>query len=1196
MRIQKLTLQGFKSFPEKTEFHFPQGMTCIVGPNGCGKTNIVDAIRFCLGEQSAKKLRGKSVADMVFGGANGKSPLNFCEVSMLFGVEKGELPEPYQELAELEIKRVLYRSGESEYYINRTPSLLKDIFDLFYGTGLSPYSYGMMDQNDVTRIITIHAEERRLLLEEAAGITKFRRKRQEAERKMERARLNLQRVRDVIHEVEHQKRILERQAKKAQKYRDLVEALKSKEMVYFKAEYDRLSADLNRLSGEEEMQGRARQDLEAEIARLDALRQEAELGMAEVEESLRSLRESVQRAAIDTEQWKGRLRQHEANREALEKRLAELGGQAEAARGDLRLADEKLRELDGERRGTEEALNQARLQAAERRPRRDEALTQVQSLKQEEETVGREHLDALARVAEMERVLASAETRRSENEKRSRDLEGQKQRLLFSDQQQVERLAELQAIQSRLEEELAALRQDTERTEEQARNLAHAMDERLAERQAKREELEKERAIRASLQGLQDTYAGFHEGAREILLKWGRNGIKGTVAEFLEVPDRYRQAVEAVLGVWLEAVVTDTRSYGYEALSYLRQEDRGRSLFVPLDMSEAACPTLTDAPGIEGAERLSEKVQAKPGFEPLVSRLLSHAWVVERLEEAFGLPPTSTETFVTRWGEVYQPPGILSGGARPRQEAASLAWIERREKLDELNGRIESLDRELKALDEDLEIMQARRAELETQRASGHAGRLERESRWARVKAEREGVEELVKVSRATEIAEEVAMIGRTMSELVTMTAEAEQTLEAWRGTRKALEVRTEELRGALAAGEGALAEEERALAQVSFTEVQLEERHVQLTRSILEVERLRESGEERLRGMEETVESVSREIAAEGGSIESARGRLAELEAEARAAEGRVAEAEARLTELRDRRAQTDTRIREEREKHRAADEALNEIAFDRKSREMERDRVVQEARERWGVEDLSTLDPAVQIDAPAVLAEIQELRDRRQKLGDVNLGSLEEYEELSQRYTFLTGQHEDILKSMDQLREAISRINRVCREKFDAIFEEVSKKFSEVFTSLIEGGKGELRLVEPPPVPEGEAAEEEEDGAGGRRKRERGVEIFVKMPGKNMTSLNLLSGGERALTAFSFLLSLFLVRPSPFCILDEVDAPLDDSNVRRFAQTLGQLGQRHPFLVITHNKQTMRQASTLIGVTMEQDGVSKLVSVKVN
>ncbi|MBI2062029.1 MAG: chromosome segregation protein SMC [Nitrospirae bacterium] len=1193
MRIRKLTLLGFKSFPEKTEFVFPEGLTCIVGPNGCGKTNIVDAIRFCLGEQSAKKLRGKSVVDMVFGGTSGKAAMNFADVSMTFDVQKGELPEPYHEIEEFEVRRVLYRSGESEYYINRTPSLLKDIYDLFYGTGLSPYSYGIMDQSDVTRLITMHVEERRLLLEEAAGITKFRRKRQEAERKMERTRVNLQRVEDVLAEVERQKRSLERQAKKAQKLKELNEELRAKELIMYKAQWRGLRAALDRVEQEETEEQRLRDELSASLSTLESERERIELESVQVEEDLRRLREEFHRAEIDQEQCRGQIEKHRADKAALERRTSELRAQADALRADVEAADRKLAELDAERRDVEENLNRLRLQLSERRPRREELIARMQSLREQEDRLEQERLERMAQVAELERVVASAEGRRHETEKRRVELESRRQQLLFSEQEMVEQTRGIEDLRAKTAVLLEENGRRLESVEEHLRNLSRVYGERINDRRQKRDDVERLSATRTSLQTLQETYSGFHEGARQILLKWGRNGIKGTVAEVLDVPERYRQAVEASLGVLLEAIVTDTRSYGMQAMDYLRSEDLGRAFFVALDAPAGNGASPMEDPRPENAERLIEKIQPKPGYESVAERLLSHVWVVDRIEDVFALPPSSRATYVTKWGEVSHPQGVLAGGAQAKQETASLAWLERKEKLQQIDEQLTAMQSALSQIEEEIPLMEARRTELESEREKERLAQVDLQAQIARFQAEKEGVARVMQTSGSAAVSQEEDSIQRTIGELSTVLDTAQQSLDQFRGQQQALAEKIAGVRREHEAAGLGLAETEKGINELAFTEVQLDERHQQLAKASVEIERGREQVLERFERLEAEIGESAAPVAALDKAIAEAESRLSDLQEQARMAREEVAKAEETIRQLRDRRGALESDAKSTRERLRQVEERVAELSVEKATSAMHMDRTNQEARERWGVEDLAALEAAPPEDLEALTASVAELRDRKTKMGDVNMESLAEYDELSQRFTFLTEQRDDIQKSIEQLREAIAKINRVCRERFDQIFEEVSKKFSEVFAGLVRGGKGELRLIEPPPLPEGEI--EDEEAASRRSKRERGVDIYAKMPGKTMASLNLLSGGERALTAFSLLLSLFLVRPSPFCILDEVDGPLDDSNVHRFAQTIGEMGKTNPFLAITHNKVTMKYAGTLIGVTMEEDGISKLVSVKV-
>jgi len=1231
LRVKSLEIHGFKSFVEKTVFAFQPGITAVVGPNGCGKSNVVDAIRWCMGEQSPRRLRGKGMEDVIFAGAEGRPALSMAEVVLTFDNASGTAPPAYAAYSEIQVARRLYRSGESEYLINKTPVRLRDVLDFFRDTGIGTKGYTIVEQGQIAGIVSAKPDERRILIEEAAGISKYKARRREAERKLEATEQNLVRVSDVLGEIRRQIGSLERQARKAARYKRLRETQRLLELS--------LAADERRALEEALDEGRraleARRDeltaLEAGVAERELELEKRRLALAERERALHQGDEELFRLRGRIKELESRIAYEGRERETLADAIAVRDEERVGFAERLRAAEAEAEASGAELRQLEAALTgeAAALAAAEAEVR--EAAESLRSLQAEREEANAALVDLLTRIARDEDRLAGLDDRMAEMDRRLRgadevlEVQQSEASRVEGEQQSLEEgLRNLLAERDRL---MGALRDALE-----AQRRAEAAHREAADRvRALREERETRRGRLDSLREVVERREDVSEAAR-FLLEAGdpAHGLRALVRDALEVERDLEAAVGAVLAERADALVVETPAAALRAVEALRRGGAGRGALV-------APPPEDPAPaGIVPLGRpLLECVRPRPGFEAAARALLAGVYLVEDLQEAVGIYGAGRipATFVTPQGDVLTPDGVVRGGG----EAAGTGAFRRVREVRELAADAERLEREVaesEAAARAAEAALARSAdEVENLRNRHHTAALAVANHEKDLERTRERVKALGE-AREGRVAERAALLS-----------DAEQSAAARERLVASLEAMRRER------GERQRAQESLGLRlgsasrEVARLEAALTERKVEHATRAEKRDRLREAvarAESAAREAREWIGQREREIA-------SARARREELAESLRRAEAEMAgllESEERArTHTADKRSafereaeavrEVETQARELRHRESGAREALSRAELELRERELRLGHLDESIHEKWGVElaswtpswtpplpeapadgsSSSEADPEAtgeqpshesSGDAPADAAadgeaaeaaesarlardlltlsaeerreKVAGVRRKLESLGEVNLGAIEEHEELGERFRFLSEQKADLESSVASLRDAIARINRTSRKRFREAFDQVNERFQKNFPRLFRGGQASLVLTEAEDV------------------LEAGIDIQAQPPGKRLQNVNLLSGGEKTLTAIALLIALFQVRPSPFFLLDEVDAALDDANVGRFNEIVREMAADSQFLLITHNKRTIEIADVLYGVTMEDKGVSKLVSVELH
>ncbi|MBU2552606.1 MAG: chromosome segregation protein SMC [Proteobacteria bacterium] len=1158
MKIKRLDIVGFKSFPERMQIPFSSGISAIVGPNGCGKSNIVDSIRWVMGEQSVKQLRGGKMEDVLFNGANGHQGSGMAEVTMVLANDGAVGPGPTLGPSEISITRRFYRSGDSDYLINKVPCRLKDITQLFMDTGMGTKAYAIIEQGRIGALVDAKPEDRRSLIDEAAGITRYKAQKREAERKIEATEQNLTHVVALMSETKRQINTLTRAARKAAQYKEFKTELRALdlgltagEMAGLEARRAELETTRSGLQARLDglLTGLERVEVDLERSRLEIVEQEkasesSAAALYEMQNEYNTLKKEDEFLGV----------QQEENKSRQERLTGELGGlnekQVQQSRELTRLGEETagLKARMSEKTSTRESLS-----AAVRELKREHDLAHGRR-----ETLAGRLSELRARMGRLEEVLAGHDRLARANEARQEEI-----------QDEIAQLSADSAEGDRIFEALRREKNDLSARLEAARFQVGEGEEHLAACRAEAERLAAEgRKVDSELAGLesrlatlkdvQANFGWYPEGVRALMADPDLRsaGVIGPVAEGLQVPAGCETAVEAALGERLQYILVRDRGAAAAAVRFLETGDLGRCGF--LSLADLGPRAETD----------------------LLGALLGDFAIRDDLAGALAEP--AGRSILTRDGCYVGPNGLIVGG-RAREEDRGL--LERLAEIEELETRVE-----------------ARR--LERDRLSG----LESEAR-----------------SRTEGASARLDEAGRIVRGLQTAVIEVDKKVSGLEGRRKDVMSRLAGLNRALEGQrrEADRLESEKATArdEVSVLESdefdltgEIEDSADEAARLGAELEAARErdrqaaleaqTASERLSNAQreadktgEWLQETRERIAAKERDLVLARTELERLAARRQEISGamsgfheRLARAEEALArkrrevdDLRSRLNAQESEARQARRERSQVDEEARKVDLELQENGIRTDHLAERIQNDYNV-DLKTMPadqrPALAEDLDAETARERriELRDKIEGLGEVNTAAISEHEALMERYTFYKDQLDDLTASIENLKQSIARINRTCKVRFTNTFKEVDQKLREIFPLLFEGGEAWLSLTD------------ESDPL------EAGVEIHVHPPGKKLTVMSLLSGGEKALVALALIFALYLIKPSPFCLLDEIDAPLDEANIDRFNRLLKKLGQSSQVIMITHNKRTMQMADTLYGVTMEEAGVSKMVSVNLS
>lgn len=1180
MKLKKLELYGFKSFAQRTEIVFDEGITGIVGPNGSGKSNIGDAVRWVLGEQSAKTLRGASMSDVIFNGTQKRKPLSYCEVSLVFDNDDHALA---MEAAEVMVTRRVYRNGESEYYLNRTACRLKDVVDLFRDTGIGKEGYSIIGQGRIDEILSRKSEDRRQVFEEAAGIVKFKARKEEADKKLQRTLENLERVDDILDELTKRLKPLEEQSRNARVYLELSTELKDLDLNLFLIRSDRARARLSELESELLTVQTILTDTESNLTDKTTRRDETQNRIDQLEEAITKARTELMECAEHVHESQKKLSALQSRRETrsenrqrivreqeeAQERLAEIEKDHARIQADVEKQHSLITDAEQILRATQEAAEKAQTKEKEA----DAALEAQKAAV----------IDQMNRLSDVRNdktrlntMQAQMETRLTEIEESSGALQEQEAALreaLIAVEKQLE--TENQH-QQQCQEKLAQARQASDEADTAYANLRADVEKQSADMQAA--------ASRHNvLTEMTRDMEGYNMAVRRAMTyakQRGLTGVKGVLAQLMTVPQAYETAIDMALGAAQQNIVTDTEETAKELINYLRQNRLGRATFLP--MSAIRGKTLygnernaLKLPGCLGVA--SELVQCAPEYRGIVENLLGRTVIADNLDHGIPIMRAGNHAFrlVTLEGDVMHSGGSMTGGSAQSKVSNLLS---RERELKELTAKLQTGRAELDKCRQELTQRQ-QTAQEKRQKVSDAVNALhQQEIAVAREQARRESVSADLNthLQRMQETEQARVQLHQSLEDIRQQLETIEHQRTGAQGDQSAMEQKTIEMQNALVKARAeASAENDRLMVRTlqlsdlrhGLSDLERDEAHAQQDQA--QILREQERREQLLHEMDELDAIDENDMKRE--EAESARRQKEQLrqESAAQAIEQRRSQAQSDLRDILSDMENLHEAYNRDSEKLHKTELAKARIEGDQKNLQ---NRIWDTYKLTYAGAEEFRRTPFDEKESDRRAAELQ---GQIRALGTVNVGAVEEYAETKARVDDLTAQQQDLKRAEMDLRELIERLLIQMRSTFVENFSKMQGYFAETFTRLFGGGHAELKLMDP------------DDPLN------CGIEVNAQPPGKKLQLLSLLSGGERALTAIAILFAMLKLKPTPFCILDEIEAALDDANIGYYADYLKEYSKGTQFIVVTHRKGTMERCNSLFGVAMEEQGVSRMVSV---
>lgn len=1180
MKLKKLELYGFKSFAQRTEIVFDEGITGIVGPNGSGKSNIGDAVRWVLGEQSAKTLRGASMSDVIFNGTQKRKPLSYCEVSLVFDNDDHALA---MEAAEVMVTRRVYRNGESEYYLNRTACRLKDVVDLFRDTGIGKEGYSIIGQGRIDEILSRKSEDRRQVFEEAAGIVKFKARKEEADKKLQRTLENLERVDDILDELTKRLKPLEEQSRNARVYLELSTELKDLDLNLFLIRSDRARARLSELESELLTVQTILADTESNLTDKTTRRDETQNRIDQLEEAITKARTELMECAEHVHESQKKLSALQSRRETRSENRQRIVREQEEAQ-------ERLAEIE---------KDHARIQAD---------VEKQHSLIADAEQILRATQDAAEKAQAKEKEAdAALETQKAaviDQMNRLSDVRNDKTRLNTMQAQMETRLTEIEESSGALQEQEAALRealtavekqletenQHQQQCQEKLAQARQASDEADAAYANLRADVEKQSAdMQAAasrhnvLTEMTRDMEGYNMAVRRAMTyakQRGLTGVKGVLAQLMTVPQAYETAIDMALGAAQQNIVTDTEETAKELINYLRQNRLGRATFLPMSAirgktlygNERNALKLSGCLGVA-----SELVQCAPEYRGIVENLLGRTVIADNLDHGIPIMRAGNHAFrlVTLEGDVMHSGGSMTGGSAQSKVSNLLS---RERELKELTAKLQTGRAELDKCRQELTQRQ-QTAQEKRQKVSDAVNALhQQEIAVAREQARRESVSADLNthLQRMQETEQARVQLHQSLEDIRQQLETIEHQRTGAQGDQSAMEQKTIEMQNALVKARAeASAENDRLMVRTlqlsdlrhGLSDLERDEAHAQQDQA--QILREQERREQLLHEMDELDAIDENDMKRE--EAESARRQKEQLrqESAAQAIEQRRSQAQSDLRDILSDMENLHEAYNRDSEKLHKTELAKARIEGDQKNLQ---NRIWDTYKLTYAGAEEFRRTPFDEKESDCRAAELQ---GQIRALGTVNVGAVEEYAETKARVDDLTAQQQDLKRAEMDLRELIERLLIQMRSTFVENFSKMQGYFAETFTRLFGGGHAELKLMDP------------DDPLN------CGIEVNAQPPGKKLQLLSLLSGGERALTAIAILFAMLKLKPTPFCILDEIEAALDDANIGYYADYLKEYSKGTQFIVVTHRKGTMERCNSLFGVAMEEQGVSRMVSV---
>ena len=1179
MYLKRLEMQGFKSFPDKTVLEFMPGITTVIGPNGSGKSNISDSIRWVLGEQSIKSLRGSKSEDIIFAGTQNRKSLGFAEVSIVIDNSDGKLPIEFSEVV---VTRRIFRNGESGYFINKTPCRLKDVLELFMDTGIGKDGYSIIGQGKIDEILSNKSEERRNIFEEAAGIVKYRVRKNESEKRLEQTKLNLLRINDILSEIETNIDLLKTQSEKAKKYLSLREELKSIEIGLFLYNIDNYKLNLDEIVKNIDIINSNRTDEEARMSVLQNLKENLKIELEEIMskieqtqnlafESEKKIEQINSEINVQTERISNNKQNYERylkEIEDLQKRNEEiteekenriqkkdnLMSNREKFVHELEEKENKLKELSDKLTEEEKNIEDKKKQVeedTEDKYKNKEAINIIeinnQNLQKRQKTVENEIQDTISKLDEKRMLKSDILTTFNEKEAKREEYK--------------EKLAK---IKTKKEEATSKIKEYEDRLNTLSSTL------RIKDSKQKfLSEMEKEKE-------------GYSRAVKAILLECEKNsqlnkGVKGVLANLISVPEKYQTAIETVLGATLQNIVTDTEEDAKKLIEYLRQNSLGRASFLPISSVKGKKVDRLIKNNLEGVIGIaSDLIKTDKKYEGIILNLLGRTVIVNNMDTAIILARQNSYSFriVTLKGDIINSSGAISGGSNSQKTTSIIGRTnqikELEKEIDDLNKQIEQISKEKEKYEQAIESLLK---EVETLEQTSQEIEIE----YATEKQKLELLEETIQSfkTKLDELRSETKEIDETIRINFEKKKELEQTILA-------LDQEITELTEKIKVFAEQNKEKQKYIDDLNFD----------ITNLRISVSSFDESSN----SLEEILERIEKELQTNITSIENKTKQNENIVKENQELKVSIEEAQEKIKQtkldvstssdvvenLKKEKISKNEHIRKTEEdieeKYAIIEEIKNQankLEVKKSKLDVELEQIINKMWEDYEVTPNNVGEYKKPNNVQETTKQVKTLRDQIKDLGSINIDSIEEYKQTKERYDYMCEQRLDLENSSSKLKKVIQDMTKIMKEQFETQFKVINKNFGEVFKELFGGGKAELKLTD------------EEDILNS------GIEIEVQPPGKKLQNMSLLSGGERAFTAIALLFAILKINPAPFCVLDEIEAALDDVNVYRFADYLKKFATETQFLVITHRKGTMEAADTVYGITMEERGISKLLSM---
>ena len=1180
MYLKRLELQGFKSFADKTVLELMPGLTTVIGPNGSGKSNISDAIRWVLGEQSMKSLRGTKSEDIIFAGTQNRKSLGFAEASLVFDNSDEKLPIEYSEVT---VTRKIYRSGESGYYINKTPCRLKDILELFMDTGIGKDGYSIIGQGKIDDILSNKSEDRRHIFEEAAGIVKYRARKEESEKKLEHTKLNLLRVDDIVTEIEGSIGPLKEQSEKAKKYLDYRENLKNIEVGLF---LHNIEENKNNLSKIEEDEKILKENYEDELTKQnkfqiqkDDLKSDIDNITNQIEEMQKLGFEStnkIEKINSDIKVNEERISNNEINYKRFEEDINETKNKIEELKEEQKTKENKKENLYKNKEKFEAELKEKQAELEKISSKLSEKEIEIEEKKKKVEA----NVDLKY---ENQNVISTQNATFEEVEKREKTLKNEVQTTISE-------LDSSRITKGEIEKEFSEIESKRNKAQEKLNNI----NEKRAESTQKIKEYEDEinkisyniRMKDSRLKFLQETEKekeGYTKSVKNLLLDCDKNkelskGVCGVLANIVSTEKEYETAIEMCLGGSLQNIVTETESEAKKLVEHLRKNNMGRASFLPITSVKGRKIDKYDSKHINGIIGVaSDLVKYDKKYEGIILSLLGRTIIVDNMDNGAELAKKNRYSFriVTLKGDVINPSGSITGGS-VMQKTVNILGRSR---------EIESIQKEINVLNKKLENIQKEKEDYlsDIEDVLEEASSLEQNMQevditYATEKQKMVSIEENVErlENRLARLKQEQESIINKKQELNSIKEEAKEQIEK-------LSKENEELNKVIEEFANLNKDNQKYIDDLNFDITNLKISVSSFEESEMSIKEMTERIEEDIKNNEESIRNKQEQLSNIKNDNEQLLNNINELKNKITQIKEDVENSGNKVEKLKEERIKSNEKLEKTEKEIESLFKTIEGLKEQLVKIDVKKTKTAQDIEDiinkMWEEYEL-TPNSCENYEKPANVAQTQkrvkEIREEIKKLGSINVDSIEEYKQLKERYDFMCEQRLDLEDAIAKLKKIINEMTQVMKEQFSEKFKIINKNFNEVFKELFGGGKAELILTDEQNI------------------LECGIEIQAQPTGKKLQNMSLLSGGERALTAIALLFAILKINPSPFCVLDEIEAALDDVNVFRYADYLKKFTKETQFLVITHRKGTMEAADTVYGVTMEENGISKLLSMK--